>query len=242
MKTTDIPMPDPDEKRRSIEFIVQSAPKKESFVESAREMLSRLGWRGLFAGVGDAAFVAVMAVVFIGIGLVGSADDWLTGRIYGAVFLFSPLTYMLLCLMTAWKEHSDGASELHATCRFTPRRLIALRMLFFGGAGAIVCGGISWALAACAGAEFLRLFGISLSALFLFAALYVHDILPRIACIGIWCFLAVMFAVISERFARIFEKLPVAVFFIAAALFLALFIMKTRSYFMKKGRYAYAVG
>jgi len=235
-----IPMPSPDEKRRSIELIMQSAPKKESFLESAGEMLSRLGWRGLFAGTGDAVFVAVMSVVFIGAGLISASDGWRVGRIYGAVFLFSPLAYMLLCLLTAWKEYTEGVSELHATCRFTPRRLIALRMFFFGGAGALICGGISWALSAYTGAEFLRLFGISLSALFLFAALYL--IMPQIVCIGIWCFLAVMFAVISEYFTGILEKLPVIVFFIAAALFLALFIIKTRSYYMKKGRKIYAVG
>jgi len=235
-----IPMPDPEEKRRSIEFILQSAPKKETFSEYASKIMSLLGWRGLFAGVGDAVFVAVMSVVFIGAGLISASDGWLGGRIYGAVFLFSPLAYMLLCLMTAWKEYTEGVAELHATCRFTPGHLIALRMLFFGGAGTLVCGGISWALAAYAGAEFLRLFGISLSALFLFAALYL--IIPRIVCIGIWGVLAITFPAASEYCNGFFVKLPVVVFFIAAALFIALFVLKTRNYFMKKGRYAYVIG
>jgi len=248
---TKIPMPSPNEKRRSIDFILQSVPQPKSFLETTGEMLRLLGWRGLFAGVGDAIFVALMSVLFVGAVLTGIAEinGPLTGRLYGAVFFFSPVAYMLLCALTAWKEHIAGVTELHNTCRFTLHHLTAVRMFCFGGAGTLVCGLTSWAVSARSGTEFMRLFGISLCALFLFASAFLflisrcRGVTPQIVCIGVWCILGLGLCAGSNEYLNYaLKSLPLIVFFIAAAVFLALYMAETRNYFMKKGESCYAVG
>ena len=62
-----IPMPSQDERRNSIEAILKSIPEKPlPFSEALCKTVRRLGWRGLFFGIGDAAFIALIASVIIG--------------------------------------------------------------------------------------------------------------------------------------------------------------------------------
>ena len=51
--------------------------------------------------------------------------------LYGLVFLFSPLLYQILCLLSIWKEKQTNTYDVKMVCRYTVHHLSALRMLVF---------------------------------------------------------------------------------------------------------------
>lgn len=167
-----IPMPTEEEKQRAITGILDAAlPRRVSFARDLWEVLEQIGFRGLLFGAGDclALSLLIWALCLLpALALAGS-----TGSLAPALFLFSPLLYAALSLLTAWKDLQTGIWEWTWTFQISARMVVALRMLGFGGVSVLLCVPANGALWLLTGQE--RFFGwmlaLSLASLFLYGAL-----------------------------------------------------------------------
>ena len=233
-----IEMPTLDEKRRSINKIMEHAPKKrQSYFREIGELLRLIGIRGLFFGVADAAFLAVTATMIIGAVLMAVSSEVL----YSAMFFTSPLTYILLYSLITWKENLSGTLDLHRSLKISTRHITAVRMLFFGGFSIIINGIISgFAVFEYRHSEnavsYLKLLEISFCSLFVFAAILLFVMLKfrsnksQIAFISLWVTVGV-FAIIP--FENILKTFPPLVLTVIAIIFAVLFILESKIYFRR---------
>lgn len=163
-----IQMPNEEEKKRSIRFIVDSGVLPEKRFR-APELIRAIGLRNLFWGTWDCMFLALLGSVVLGVFLaVPSARD--QTLLPTGLLLLSPAVYSLFHFLVLWKERQEGLYEMKMTCRYTLRELTALRMAFFGGASALADMLFVWSLRQQGDMvlSFFQMSGISLSALFLY--------------------------------------------------------------------------
>jgi hypothetical protein len=243
-----IQMPTPEEKRRSIDFIVSQSPEKSKlFFHEISNLLRSIGVRGLFFGVGDAAFLAITAALIIGAFFIVGIEK----AMYSVIFFTSPLTYILLYSLTMWKENLTGTLELHKTLRISTRHITAVRMLFFGGGSVAVNGVISLFAYSHANrheitVSFFRLLEISFCSLFIFAAILLFVMLKthtnkgQIVFLVAWCVIgAVGLIQAIPAFNDFLQAVPAFTMTGIAVIFAVLFIIQSKLYF-RRTNYAYS--
>lgn len=162
-----IPMPSKEERRASIQRILDEGLPA-----------SRPGWQTLplsvlFFGVEDCLFLSALLT---GLGLActfASARQVPADTVPALLFLLSPALYAVPHLLTLWKDAMSGTLDWKRTCRIPLRVLLALRMLFFGGAAVAVsvpaCA-LLWLLSDCR-FSLAWLLSLAFSSLFLYASL-----------------------------------------------------------------------
>jgi hypothetical protein len=231
-----------EEKRSAIDNILAYA------VSSSRqigyfEILRAIGIRRLFFGVADAVFLAITTAIILGAGLMSVTD----GTMYSVMFFTSPLTYILLYLLTMWKESLNGTLELHRTLRTTPRHITAMRMLFFGAfsmaANAVISAlTVEFAANRTIVVSFARLLEVSFCSLFVFAALLLFVMLkfrgnaPQILFVLLWIIGGVFVVISSSEFAtfeNLLQNLPSLVLTAIAVIATIIFALESKIYFRR---------
>ena len=172
MNPDNIPMPTAQEKQRAIARILEAGlPRRAALGRELWEVLRRVGPRALLFGVGDclALSLLIWALCLLPVlALAGTA-----GSLAPALFLFSPLLYAALSLLTAWKDLQTGRWEWAWAFRVSARMVAALRMLCFGGGSVLVCVPANLLLWMLTGREMPLgwMLALSLASLFLYGAL-----------------------------------------------------------------------
>ena len=167
----EVEFPSLEQKEAGIARIVsQGTLRPQKFGAALWEIWKLAGIRGIFFGVWDCMLCALLADGLLWAAVYESAKQ--DARLLGLlVFLASPVLYALLHLLTAWKERMAGMYETLVTCRISLGPITALRLFIFSGVSAVLSG----CLNLCLGIRFggaetvLRLFSLSLSALFFYA-------------------------------------------------------------------------
>ena len=167
-----IPMPTETEKQQAIARILDAGlSHRTAFGRELWEVLQRVGPRALLFGVGDCMALSLLIWVLCLLAALFVASS--PGSLATALFLFSPLLYAALSLLTAWKDLQTGIWEWTWTFQISARMVVALRMLGFGGVSVLLCVPANGALWLLTGQE--RFFGwmlaLSLASLFLYGAL-----------------------------------------------------------------------
>ena len=131
MDKQQIIFPSEEEKEKSISFIVaKGMPKPHRFFRELYTMFQAVGFRGMFFGVGDSIFLAVLCTIFSLCGSVLLMYKSENGIVI-SLFLVSPFLYGIVQAMTTWKDWMTGVYEQKMVCRYTLRQVNTLRMLFF---------------------------------------------------------------------------------------------------------------
>lgn len=153
--------------------------KKRSFFYYLRDIFHSVGLRVIFHGMADAVFIAMTAVLGIAVISAGIIEQHMN-EIYAVSFIASPITYMLLCFFTLWKEKMSGTYEVKMACKYTVYHLTAFRMFLFSLLSMVIntCGICILCLFG-GGLDFWRLFGISVCSLFLFSVILLYGLLHR---------------------------------------------------------------
>ncbi len=246
-----IPLLTPEEQQRSIRTILRRGmPAPQRLTSALPELLRTVGVRGLFFGVGDCLFLALLGGMLMGTVFFSSVGAFL-GAVSVLVFLLSPFFYGLLHLLTTWKEMMCGTYELIMTCRCSLRQLTVLRMLVFGGISAVLsaAGGIGLSVIYHGELSSLRLISISFSSLFFFAAAQLiaewKSRAPRSCVIvpGIWIVLCVALLAMGEKAVVFMEAVPTAAFAMIAVLSLTCYVRTLKHYYFdpKEGVLSHAV-
>ncbi len=238
MKNEKIKLSD-TEKQLSIEFILQNAmPKKQKLVESVLLLYKRIGIKGLFFGVGDSVFLAMILVLILWLPPMFSAQEdtyllfWL--------FFLSPFAYALLHYFCVWKQIMTGTYEMMQTTRISLRQLTVLRMLLFGGFGIVfsVVTGTLVSIVLANNIPMIHSISVSFSGLFLFASFQiwtdlkwnnrkVYFIVPII-----WLVLGVILY-LTEHNINLLITLPTVVFIGIAIFSFATYLFTLKSYYFK---------
>ena len=247
----DILFPTEEEKNESIRRIVETGmptPCRLSVV--FWRLWERVGVGELFSGVGDCVFLALLGGGLVWAGtLVYAGHD--PGRLYLLLFAVSPFLYLLLHLLTVWKEVMSGTYEMLMVCRLSLQQVTVLRMLIFGGISVVmsVAGNLTIWLLFAKQCSLLRMMGISFAALFLFAWLEIciewRWSVPAsyFAAPGLWAGISLLLLFLGERAGEILLSIPTAVFAAIAAAFAVLYFEKMKKiyFYSREGAQSYAV-
>lgn len=223
------------EKRQAISRILdEGLPRRVSFVRELWAVLKQVGLRGLLFGAGDclALSLLIWAVCLLpALALAGA-----NGSLAPALFLFSPLLYAALSLLTGWKNLQTGLWEWIWTLRISARMVTALRMLCFGALSVLVCVPANWALWLLTGREqsFGWMLALSLASLFLYGALSL--LCQRLrgpagwvaAPVG-WVLLGLI-PLIWPRAAEWLTAIPTVVFCLLAAAGITMYLLELRRF------------
>ena len=230
-----IPMPTEAEKQRAIARILDAGlSHRTAFGRELWEVLQRVGPRALLFGVGDclALSLLIWALCLLPALFVASS----TGSLAPALFLFSPLLYAVLSLLTAWKDLQTGLWEWTWTFQISARMVVALRMLGFGGVSVLVCVPANMLLWALTGREMplAWMLALSLASLFLYGALSLlcQRLRGPASLLGApagWVLLGLI-PLIWPRAAAWLTAIPAAVFCLLAAVGITLYLLELRRF------------
>ena len=246
-----VDFPSLQEREASIRQIVAAGlPAPRRMWKAVPELVRTLGIRNLFFGVEDCVFLAVLLSVLVSAGVLSFAASR-PSMLAVLLFIFSPLFYMALHLLTVWKEVMAHTYELLMACRCSLRQLTAVRMLIFGGMS--LC--FSMALSGCLswwqsdGPGLLRLCSISFASLFLFACLSLaaeRKWPAPVSCLPVpaaWVLLGVSLLLLGERAEALLGGIFTMAFALAGGGGAALYFLMLKHYYftLREGAIAYAV-
>lgn len=231
-----ITMPTEEEKKRSVQLILeQGLPQKKPLQVTLPVLVRTIGLRNLFWNTGSCMFLAllggILLILFFTIPAVFQMQ-----LLPLSLMLSSPAVYGLLLFLTAWQDRQLGLYAIKMTCYYTLKELTALRMVFFGGACAIL--DVFFVLClwhrADAALSLFQMMGVSLSALFLYgtATLLVLSrgknrqwLVPLL-----WCAACLFPVLLGIDILELLRKFPGAAALIAALLVMVLFVIEVERY------------
>ncbi|RKN80610.1 hypothetical protein [Paenibacillus ginsengarvi] len=207
----------PTDKNESIEFILsQGLAGPRTARERMADMVRSLGLRFLFWDTGYSLFFAALTLAGVFVLFSLTPDAY---RCTAAVAA-APLLFLAAILFAETSERLGGLYELKQTCRYTIRQITAMRVTCYSVVGSAFTAVIA-AVSADNGYEFLSLFPLCLSALFVCAvlALYVQQVLHsnwvHAAFSAAWVIanVALPFA-LGEKWEAILREMPIALSFV----------------------------
>ena len=230
-----IPMPAEAEKQQAIAHILDMGlPHRLSLGRELLETLRTVGAPALFFGIGDCLALSLLIWTLCLLPALFVASS--TGSLAPALFLFSPLLYAALSLLTAWKDLQTGRWEWAWAFRVSARMVAALRMLCFGGGSVLVCVPANLLLWMLTGREMPLgwMLALSLASLFLYGALSLLCQRLRgpagwLAAPAGWGLLGLV-PLIWSRAAEWLTAIPAVVFCLLAAAGIAMYLVELRRF------------
>ena len=155
------------EKNASIEYILsRGLVKPQSTRERISEMVRRVGFRFIFWDMGYSLFFTLLSLAVVITLFCLSPTNYRCS----ATIACAPMLFLLITLFAETSETACGLYELKQTCHYTVTQITTLRVVCYSFAGTIFT--VIIAAASAEGVyEFLSLFSLCLSALFLCAVL-----------------------------------------------------------------------
>ncbi|KQO17853.1 hypothetical protein [Paenibacillus sp. Leaf72] len=234
-KTETIELPSELEIEQQINLIVaRGLVPKQTFSAYLRLMYTRLGFRYMFHDWTEIAFALASGslLMLFALFLESSHSQVIEEDIYAAIFIGSPVLYLLVStLFFVRRKHSD-TYETEMVCKYNVYQLASLRMLAFS----LICLALNVALVLAASAMFQHihlLFALALSAssLFLFSVVFLYIILrirsdiTKYALISLWFAGNIgLKALFSTEYIQLLQTIPVSVYLLLTAVCGALYI------------------
>ena len=241
-----IEMPSREERSRSIRLIIDTTLEKRTFCGEIKRLLTTVGLRRAFMGVGDALAAAVMVsfgtLLVISVLTVTVRNNGNAGRIlvFIPILFFSPILYFTMLAFTSWKERMAGTWEVLTACRYNLRYITALREMIVTSAGIIFIPLAILPLAA--SSEYPRILIAALCAQFLYGALTLFILLisesrgfyaPLLWTAAWGLFLLILSPVQAER---LIANVPPVFIAILLCVFLILYLVEMRLLIMRTAK------
>ncbi|MBY0122900.1 hypothetical protein [Bacillus sp. S/N-304-OC-R1] len=171
-----IPTPDDEIIQKEIRTIISAGVKrKESFPSFLLNLYKEIGFRYLFTNPRDGILIsfsvmAVLIFLFITSAYPSNINE---NDVYGFVFLFSPLLYMVLSLYDLFHKKHSETFEVEMVSKYNLYQVSAFRMFNFSVISIIVnIISIISLVSLFNNLHFFRIFMISTTALFLFSVMF----------------------------------------------------------------------
>lgn len=154
-------------KNASIEYILlHGLVKPQTAKERITEMLRTIGFRFIFWDTGYSLLFTAVTLAGILVLFSFAPNNYRCSAAVGV----APLLFLLITLFAETSERACGLYELKQTCRYTIRQITALRVICYSIVGSAFTAVVA-AMSATGGYEFLSLFPLCLSAMFICAVL-----------------------------------------------------------------------
>ncbi|MCU6712580.1 hypothetical protein M6D81_28165 [Paenibacillus sp. J5C_2022] len=231
------------EKNASIQYILsQGVVKPITAKERMTKMLRTIGFRFIFWDTG-------YSLLFASITLAGIVALFKLAPVdyrYSAAIAAAPLLFLIVTLFAETSERAGGIYELKQTCHYTIRQITALRIACYSVVGSVFTTIIA-ALHANNGYEFLSLFPLCLSALFICAVLglsairMLHNAWGYAAFSAIWVFVNIMLPIsLGDKWEALLRATPVVLSTAVAVMGAALLIYGIVKMLSEEKKYAAA--
>jgi hypothetical protein len=199
------------EKNASIEYILSKGlVTPQTAWERLTEMTRTIGFRYIFWDTGYSLFFAAVTLAIVLALFIIVHDDYR----YSASVTVAPLMFLLITVFTETSERASGLYELKQTCRYTICQITALRVACYSVLGAAFTTVIA-VISAKDAYEFLVLFPLCLSALFVCAALsltimrFIRSKWAHAVFSAAWVFVCIALAFSLKRWDTLLSGTPV---------------------------------
>jgi hypothetical protein len=201
-------------KDASIAYILsQGLVKPRSTQDKITEMIRTMGFRFIFWDTGYSLFFTLLSLAVL-ITLFSLVPD---SYHCSAAIACAPMLFLLITLFAETSEQACGLFELKQTCRYTVTQITTLRVICYSFAG-VVFTVIITAASAAGAYEFLSLFPLCLSALFLCAVLEISVMRAvrgkwtNAAYASVWIFVNILLPLsLGEAWESLLRTMPLAV-------------------------------
>lgn len=224
----EIPSIDFSDIQEIVDFGVR--PKK-SFFSFLIDIYKELGFRNIFHDKNELIFIILIGTSIMGLSLSNIAENNIK-EIYKAIFITSPLIYIITSLFSFYNSKEKGAFEIEMTCKYNLYQMTAIRMFIFSILTTIINTFIILFLAFFyKDIGVLRLICISIIGLFLFSAVSIYLLMTfknrylKYLAIGGWIILNILFSSKNSSLYNDFLlKAPLYIHFIITAMCAVLYI------------------
>jgi hypothetical protein len=208
-------------KNASIEYILsQGLVKPQTTRERISEMLRSIGFRFIFWDTGYSLFFAAVTLAGVLVLFSFAPDDYRCS----ASIAVAPLVFLLITMFAETTERTCGLYELKQTCRYTIQQITALRVICYSVVGFVFTVVIA-TISTDSGYEFLSLFPLCLSALFLCATLsiscmrFLHGKWVNAVFSAVWVFVNIVIPFsLGEKWEAILREIPIVFSVVLAVL------------------------
>ncbi|MFD0678991.1 MULTISPECIES: hypothetical protein [unclassified Paenibacillus] len=208
-------------KNASIEYILsQGLVKPQTVRERIAEMLRIIGFRFIFWDTGYSLFFAAVTLAVVLVLFSFAPDDYR----FSAAIAVAPLVFLLITMFAETSERTCGLYGLKQTCRYTIQQITALRVICYSVFGFVFTTVIA-TISTDNGYEFLSLFPICLSALFLCATLsisfmrFLHGKWVNAVFSAVWVFVNIVIPFsLGQKWETILREMPIAFSVVLAVL------------------------
>lgn len=235
-----IPYPSEKEIQKQISIIVQKGlPTKKLTISSFYKQIgiynsfpNRHEW--LFTSI---SIVSILLVIWLSLDI----QETITPAYFAFLFMLSPFIFISTACFSFYDKKENRTFELEMTTKYTIFQLICLRMLLFSGLSIVVNTSISLWLSYMLHIEFLRLWLLSLTGLFLFGigffmTLRKGQVIRKMIAYTIsWVLLNSCLVLFAHTFyMKTLVQLPTIVYGCLVILLLALFVKMFQQTYLRK--------
>ncbi|MGK0468760.1 hypothetical protein [Clostridium sp.] len=230
-----IDFPDDNTINSQINTIIAKGLKpQQSFNSYIKNMYKQIGIKNLFHDVTELVF-AVLIVLSILVFIAISSNISMNvnnGGIYSFIFMFSPVLYFAISLVSFINTKQKDTYDIEMTCKYNVYQLAAFRMLVFSVFCIIFNVSVLYLLAAIyKQINFLQAFMISVTSLFLFSTIFLyiifkmHSTFTVYFAICTWVIINLGVSTFSKEIYNMFlNKIPIYVYLIVTFAFLCAYI------------------
>lgn len=228
------------EVQQAIINICDKAIKKPAKITTfLRDMIHNLGIRYIFYGSYDALAVSLCIFMFTGFWLGHKALNNPAGEIliFAIVFSLAPMMFMLLSILSFWKEREEKLYSLKMACKYTVKHLLAFRMFSASILGLVSTTGYVLVLCRLMNIEIIHVLSVAYASLFLFSIVMVQIVLTRESFLSvvlfgaIWLLLnAICFAVANNVYSLLLRAVPSALWISIDTILVVVLIRKYRMF------------
>lgn len=239
-----IPYPSEKEIKKQISLIVDNGLSTKKFTLSDFiNFYKQIGFSNLFPNRNEWIFtiislLAILLFTWVSVGTQGK----LTPTYFAFLFMMSPFIFISTACFSFYDKKENQTYELEMTTKYTIFQLICLRMLLFSGISIIANTSVSLWLSYLLHIEFLRLWLLSLTGLFLFGtgffiALRTGQVIRKTIGYSIsWILLnSCLMYFANSLYIKVLGQLPTIVYVCLVGLLMGLFVkMFIRTYLRKQ--------
>jgi hypothetical protein len=179
-KRNEVPIPDESFIQGEIGSILSKGlDPKTSLWSYLFEMYKQVGFRFIFRDFAEILFTLIVALMAGAALLAGTADTVFIREvnIYTMIFIWSPMTYLLMAYMFFLNQKNKPSFEVEMSCKYNLHQLAAFRMFMFSIVSMIMNGFIIYLLKLQTELNYFYAILLSSSSLFLFSLAFLYVIL-----------------------------------------------------------------
>lgn len=235
---------------KNIEDILEKGLKeKRGFFRFLNSAKNDLGLKNIFIDKSELIFIGLIFIITITLfglhfnkSIDGNSEFIYKFKLYN--FIVAPIVYFIICSYSFINSKLNGTYEIQATCKYNFYNITAIRMFIFSIASILINMAIILAMFLFKrNFNFIEIFIISASSLFIFSVFYISiliylkKIIYKYIAIIVWILgLVIIFSGVNNYWGKLFLEMPIYIHLSITITFIIAYIKNlTKLMSVKKG-------